>query len=304
MQFRTQRGNLLTLCERKTRFTFTAPLPNKQAETTDDALRQILGPLPELARRSVTFDNGSEFAFMSSATEIGTLADLSLEGGEMPSLLIAGASGIVGNATLERALSRNGWTDVVGLSRRRPELDTIRPYRHLSIDLRDADAAKTGLSDVGDITHLAYGAVREARVNRRLAGARPDGDQPGDAQNCLEPLLKSKSLRHVTLLQGTKAYGLHVHPIPIPARERAPRDNHDNFYWLQEDYLKEKAREHGFTWTILRPQLIVGRPWGVAMNLVPIIGAYAAICTEEGLPFSFTGGVPYVWRSTQGWLPR
>ena len=43
----------------------------------------------------------------------------------MPSLLIAGASRIVGNATLERALSRNGWTDVVGLSRRRPELDTF-----------------------------------------------------------------------------------------------------------------------------------------------------------------------------------
>ncbi|HTM96119.1 MAG TPA: IS30 family transposase, partial [Croceibacterium sp.] len=62
MQFRTQRGNLLTLCERKTRFTFTAPLPSKQAETTDDALREILGPLPEPARRSVTFDNGSEFA--------------------------------------------------------------------------------------------------------------------------------------------------------------------------------------------------------------------------------------------------
>src|SRR5512132_4049230 len=62
MQFRTQRGNLLTPCERKTRFTFTAPLPNKQAETTDDVLREILGPLPEHARRSVTFDNGSEFA--------------------------------------------------------------------------------------------------------------------------------------------------------------------------------------------------------------------------------------------------
>ena len=62
MQFRTQRGNLLTLCERKTRFTFTAPLPNKQAETTDDALREILRSLPKPARRSVTFDNGSEFA--------------------------------------------------------------------------------------------------------------------------------------------------------------------------------------------------------------------------------------------------
>ena len=62
MQFRTQRGNLLTLCERKTRFTFTAPLPSKRSETTDDALRKILGPLPKPARRSVTFDNGSEFA--------------------------------------------------------------------------------------------------------------------------------------------------------------------------------------------------------------------------------------------------
>ena len=88
----------------------------------------------------------------------------------------------------------------------------------------------------------------------------------------------------------------------IPARESAPRDNHDNFYWLQEDYLKEKARQHGFTWTILRPQLIVGRPWGVAMNLVPIIGAYAAICTEEGLPFSFTGGAPYVWEAVDARL--
>jgi len=33
MQFRTQRGNLLTLCERKTRFSFTAPLPSKKADS-------------------------------------------------------------------------------------------------------------------------------------------------------------------------------------------------------------------------------------------------------------------------------
>jgi nucleoside-diphosphate-sugar epimerase len=221
----------------------------------------------------------------------------------MPSLLIAGASGLVGNATLERALSRNGWTDVVGLSRRRPEVDTIRPYRHLSIDLRDADSAKAGLSDVGDITHLAYAALYE---KPGLIAGWQERDQMETnlamLKNCLEPLLGSKSLRHVTMLQGTKAYGVHVHSIPIPARERAPRDNHENFYWLQEDYLKEKAREHGFTWTILRPQLIVGRPWGVAMNLVPIIGAYAAICTEEGLPFSFTGGAPYVWEAVDARL--
>jgi hypothetical protein len=30
------------------------------------------------------------------------------------------------------------------------------------------------------------------------------------------------------------------------------------------------------------------------MNLPPVIGAYAAVCREEGLPFGFPGGAPYV----------
>jgi hypothetical protein len=30
------------------------------------------------------------------------------------------------------------------------------------------------------------------------------------------------------------------------------------------------------------------------MNLAPIIGVYAAVCQEEGLPFGFPGGVSYV----------
>src|SRR5690606_2909980 len=33
------------------------------------------------------------------------------------------------------------------------------------------------------------------------------------------------------------------------------------------------------------------------MNLPPIIGVYAAICREEGRPFSFPGGAPYVWEA-------
>ena len=62
MQFRTQRGNLLTLCERKTRFTVTAPLRTKTAAETGDVLRAIFRKMPEPLKRSVTFDNGSEFA--------------------------------------------------------------------------------------------------------------------------------------------------------------------------------------------------------------------------------------------------
>jgi nucleoside-diphosphate-sugar epimerase len=221
----------------------------------------------------------------------------------MPSVLIAGASGLVGNAALERFLGRDGWTEVVALSRRRPEIDSTRPFRHLSVDLRDRGDAQEALDEVGDITHLVYAALYE---KPGLVPGWLERDQMETnlamLQNCLEPLFARGSLRHVTLLQGTKAYGIHVHPMPIPARERAPRDQHENFYWLQEDYLKDRAREHGFAWTILRPQLIIGRPWGVAMNLPPIIGAYAALRREEGKPFSFPGGVSYVWEAVDARL--
>jgi hypothetical protein len=55
------------------------------------------------------------------------------------------------------------------------------------------------------------------------------------------------------ILQGTKAYGVHLHPIPIPAREDAPRDDHENAFFLQEDYIETKAAERELFYTGLRP---------------------------------------------------
>jgi hypothetical protein len=60
-------------------------------------------------------------------------------------------------------------------------------------------------------------------------------------RNLIDPLSGVASLRHVTVIQGTKAYGIHQYPMRVPARERFPRDDHANFYWLQEDYIKEMA---------------------------------------------------------------
>ena len=61
MQFRTQRGNLLTVCERKTRFVLTASLKTKTAVETGKAIIKVLGGLPQRARKTMTFDNGGEF---------------------------------------------------------------------------------------------------------------------------------------------------------------------------------------------------------------------------------------------------
>src|SRR4051794_30047367 len=215
----------------------------------------------------------------------------------VPKVLIAGASGVVGSAAVDAFLEDGDW-EVVAASRRAPEISSGRPFEHLSVDLQDAAAARDAFGRLDDVTHVVYAALYE---KPGLIPGWTERDQMETnlamLRNVMEPLTAaSGALRHVSLLQGTKAYGVHVHPIPVPARERAPRDHHENFYWLQEDFLREAAAQHGFDWTILRPQVILGGPVGVAMNVVPVIGVYGAICRAEGLPFGFPGGPPWVWQ--------
>ena len=80
-----------------------------------------------------------------------------------------------------------------------------------------------------------------------------------------------------------------MHRLKVPAREDQARDPHDNFYWLQEDYIRGRRAGAAWTFTIWRPQVVFGQALGVAMNLIPIIGVYGAICRELGLPFVCPG---------------
>lgn len=207
-------------------------------------------------------------------------------------VVIAGASGVVGNAALEHYLDE-GW-DVVALSRREPPTQSSRPFRHIPVDLRDAAATKAALATVGDVTQLFYAALFE--LPGLIAGWSEDEQMRTNRamlENTIEALTPS-GVGHVVLLQGTKAYGVHLMPLRIPAKERQPRVQHENFYWLQEDYLTTRAAELGFTYTILRPQFIFGGVVGAAMNLVPIIGLYGLLCREQGMPFGFPGGAAFV----------
>lgn len=207
-------------------------------------------------------------------------------------VLVAGASGLVGSQAVERFLAA-GW-DVVGVSRRRPEVGSTR-FRHLPLDLRDRDETRARLAQETGITHVAYAALFE-KPGLISGWLERDQMETNDRmlRNLLDALVETSPVEHVSVLQGTKAYGIHLHPIPIPARERLPRDEHENFYWLQEDYVRELGESRGLTRTILRPQVIFGGVYGVAMNILPVIGAFAAFCAEEGLSFGFPGGVSFV----------
>lgn len=212
-------------------------------------------------------------------------------------VLIAGASGLVGLAAVEQFLAEG--YDVVAVSRTAPDVQGGGTWRHVALDLRDAGACRAAAAEFADVTHVVYTAVYE---KPGLIAGWSERDQMDTnlamLQNLMDPLCASASgLRHVSLLQGTKAYGVHLHPMPIPGRERFARDDHENFYWLQEDYIREKSASEGWRFSIWRPQLIVGPNHGVVMNLPPIIGAFAAICREEGRPFGFPGGPSWVWEA-------
>jgi nucleoside-diphosphate-sugar epimerase len=208
-------------------------------------------------------------------------------------VLVAGSSGVVGQAAVE-AFVAAGW-DVVAVSRHAPDIPPSSRWRHLSLDLLDADACKSAARAMGGATHVVYAALYEKPG--LVAGWR-DADQMATnlamLRNLLTPLRDHASLAHVCLLQGTKAYGAHLKPFAVPARESSPRHPHANFYWLQEDFVRGELAPRGIGFTIFRPQVVFGDAIGAAMNVVPVLTAYGAICRHEGRPFCYPGGPDYL----------
>lgn len=208
-------------------------------------------------------------------------------------ILVAGATGLVGFAAMKHFAERG--YKVTALSRRKP-FETFGAA-HIPLDLTDRAACADALSGMSDVTRLVYAALYEKPG--LVAGWR-EADQIETnrrmLENLFDPLEKAAPrLRHVSLLQGTKAYGAHVRPLSVPAREnRDEMKEQPNFYWDQEDYLRAKQQGRAWHWTIFRPQIIFGFSLGAAMNLIPAIGVYGALLKEEGKPLAYPGGASSV----------
>ena len=56
-------GHLVTLVERKTRFTLTDRVSSKETREVVESITDLLNPLPEVLKGTVTLDNGKEFAW-------------------------------------------------------------------------------------------------------------------------------------------------------------------------------------------------------------------------------------------------
>jgi nucleoside-diphosphate-sugar epimerase len=180
-------------------------------------------------------------------------------------ILIAGGRGLVGRAAVEHFETR-GW-EVVGLARHGADFPTRAAF--VQVDLRDRDACATAIGALRGVTHLVYAALYEkpdlasgwvdpAHIETNLTMLR----------NLMQPLRAScPDLQHVTLLQGTKAYGAHLGRMQVPAKERRPRVEHPNFYFAQEDWLRARQAEDArWALSILRPQIVCGVAIGAPMK--------------------------------------
>jgi nucleoside-diphosphate-sugar epimerase len=203
-------------------------------------------------------------------------------------ILITGATGVVGRSAMQHYAKQA--YKVTAVSRRKP----VNTYgaSWFSLDLSDAEACKKALSSLTDLVQIVFAALHE---EPDLVAGWQDKKQIDRNEIMLRNTVEAvapyaKGLKNVTILQGPKAYGVHVHPIPHGSREDRDEDrNIPNFYWAQEDYLKERQKGQKWSWNVLRPGLVIGMSVGGAMNLYGTLGVYAAVLKERGEPLYYPG---------------
>jgi len=196
--------------------------------------------------------------------------------------VIAGASGVVGRGLTEALAVDPDW-DVIALARKPT---AIPGARFIPTDLTDAAECRDKLAGFVDTTHIFY----TARFDHVAGKPEPIDTNLSMLRNVLEPIeTASKRLQHVHIVEGTKWYGSHLGPFRTPAREDDPRSVSANFYYAQEDYLKERQRNAAWSWSSSRPHGICHAVPDSPRNLVLVIAAYAVICREMGLPLAFPG---------------
>jgi nucleoside-diphosphate-sugar epimerase len=186
--------------------------------------------------------------------------------------LVVGALGVTGRNLVRHLGTLEDW-DILALSRRAPDFDTRATF--VSVDLLDRKACTEKLGTSSGITHVFFCAYSSGanefdavEINLRLL------------MNVVESI-ESAALERVVLVEGAKWYGAHLGPYRTPAKEGDARHMPPNFYYDQEDYVRERAACGGWTWASVRPSGICGFATGNPMNLSTALAVYCVISKDD-----------------------
>ncbi len=198
--------------------------------------------------------------------------------------LVAGATGATSKRLIEVLLA-GGWR-VIGVCRRPPAPPHAAGLSYLRADLLDAAGCKRDLAVAPQVTHVFYTA-------RAPFGEGGVEDVPANLamlQNVLDAVCAAApGLRHVHLVEGQKWYDVRLRPPRTPTREDDPRHMPPNFYYNQEDLLRERQAGQAWTWSASRPHFVYDYSPERPRNIVSTIGAWASMCMAHGLPLDFPG---------------
>ncbi|OJJ70048.1 hypothetical protein ASPBRDRAFT_208735 [Aspergillus brasiliensis CBS 101740] len=214
---------------------------------------------------------------------------------------VTGANGISGYAIVEHLIRqpKQEWSKIIVTSRRplptpwidpRVEfvaVDFLEPVETIIAKIKEICAPVTHAYFTSYVHDDDFRVLREKNV--------PLFRNFLDAVDAVCP-----ALRRVSLQTGGKYYGVHLGPVKVPLEESFPRydDQGFNFYYNQEDYLREvQKRRNTWSYNIIRPNAINGfAPHANGMSEALTIAIYMLICRELNQPATFPGN-EYFWNS-------
>lgn len=196
--------------------------------------------------------------------------------------LIVGGNGIVGRNLTSYLESSDLWHVIVTSH---SPLNYKSNATFVQLDLTDTNAIDKQKEILKNVTHVFYGAYIEreslamqTQLNFQLL------------ENLIIGIEKvAPNFKYISFIQGAKAYGAHLGMYKTPAKETDARHFPPNFYYSQEDFLREHSRNKNWTWTALRPDIVIGIAIGNPMNLATLIAVYATLCKELNIPMRFPG---------------
>ncbi|KAG4257541.1 hypothetical protein FPRO03_13884 [Fusarium proliferatum] len=218
--------------------------------------------------------------------------------------LVTGANGISGQHML-RVLAKNPdrWSKIYALSRRPPQGLFDAPHiQSVALDfLSGTDNIRATLqaNNITKVDYVFFFAYKESSgpEGELWAGQEQMVRENGQILEDFIHAMDSISIKRVILQTGAKNYGVHIGPTLMPSREEDPRVlSLPNFYYRQEDILKELGPKYGFTYSVVRPSHTIGAVRGNTMNLAVVLGLYFSISCEVG-DKAFFPGTEYKWNS-------
>ncbi|XRM44100.1 hypothetical protein ABZX51_007245 [Aspergillus tubingensis] len=214
---------------------------------------------------------------------------------------VTGANGISGYAIVEHLIRqpKHEWSKIIVSSRRPLPTPWIDPrVEFVAVDfLESVETIISKLKDIcAPVTHAYFTSYVHDDDFRVLREKNvPLFRNFLDAMDAVCP-----GLQRVSLQTGGKYYGVHLGPVKVPLEESFPRydDQGFNFYYNQEDYLREvQKRRNTWSYNIIRPNAINGfAPHANGMSEALTIAIYMLICRELNQPATFPGN-EYFWNS-------